>query len=114
MGFGQNEQVYTIVEKHAEFPGGTAEMMKFVQNNINYPQSVKDKRLNGMVFLKFVVSESGEINNVEVLKGITGCPDCDREAIRLVKSMPIWEPAVMEGKPVSSYFNIPIAFKANK
>jgi protein TonB len=61
--------------------------------------------------LKFVVNESGSISDVQVLKGVPGCSDCDKEAIRVVKSMPAWKAAKMTGKAVKCYFNLPISFK---
>ena len=61
--------------------------------------------------VKFVVNESGDISNVEILKGVPGCNDCDKEAIRVVKSMPKWKPAKMTGRAVKCYFNLPFSFK---
>ncbi len=104
-------EIFTIVEEAAEFPGGIAEMQKFIQKNLQYPSMAREAGLSGKCFLKFVVSESGSISNVEVLKGVPGCQDCDKEAIRVVKSMPAWKAAKMTGKSVKCYFNLPISFK---
>ncbi len=103
-------EIFTIVEEQAEFPGGTAEMVKFIQKNLQYPAMAREAGISGKCFLKFVVNETGNISNVEVLKGVPGCPDCDKEAIRVVKSMPAWKPAKMTGKSVKCYFNLPISF----
>jgi len=104
-------EIFTIVEEPAEFPGGYASMMKYLQQNIQYPAMAREAGISGKCFLKFVVNETGEISNVEVLKGVPGCSDCDREAIRVVKSMPKWKAAKMTGKSVKCFFNLPINFK---
>jgi protein TonB len=104
-------EIFTIVEEQAEFPGGIAEMQKFIQKNLQYPSMAREAGLSGRCFLKFVVNETGTISNVEILKGVPGCQDCDKEAIRVVKAMPAWKPAKMTGKSVKCYFNLPISFK---
>lgn len=104
-------EIFTIVEEQAEFPGGTAAMYKYIQQNIQYPAMAREAGISGKCFLKFVVNETGEISNVEVLKGVPGCSECDREAIRVVKSMPKWKAAKMTGKSVKCFFNLPINFK---
>jgi protein TonB len=106
-------EIFTIVEENAEFPGGIAALGKYLQGKItpNYPQMAKEAGISGKCFLKFVVNEDGSISNVEVLKGVPGCPDCDKLAVNTVKSMPSWKPAKMTGRAVKCYFNLPISFK---
>jgi protein TonB len=104
-------EIFTIVEEQAEFPGGIQEMVKFIQKNLQYPPMAREAGLQGKCHLRFVVNETGEISNVEVMKGVPGCPDCDKEAVRVVKSMPKWKPGKMTGKAVKCYFNLPISFK---
>ncbi len=104
-------EIFTIVEENAEFPGGTVAMMKYMKDNTQYPAMAREAGISGKCFLKFVVNENGEISNVEVLKGVPGCGDCDREAVRVVKSMPKWKPAKMTGRSVKCYFNLPFSFK---
>jgi protein TonB len=104
-------EIFTIVEENAEFPGGIAAMQKYMRDNTQYPAMAREAGISGKAFLKFVVNENGEISNVEVLKGVPGCPDCDREAVRVVKSMPKWKPAKMTGRSVKCYFNLPFSFK---
>jgi periplasmic protein TonB len=104
-------EIFTIVEENAEFPGGLAEMARFIQKNMVFPAMAREAGISGKCFLKFVVNENGEISNVEVLKGVPGCQECDREAMRVVKSMPKWKPAKMTGRAVKCYFNLPINFK---
>ncbi len=104
-------EIFTIVEEQAEFPGGTAAMMKYMRDNTQYPAMAREAGISGKCFLKFVVNESGDISNVEILKGVPGCNDCDKEAIRVVKSMPKWKAAKMTGRSVKCYFNLPFSFK---
>jgi len=103
-------EIFTIVEEQAEFPGGVQAMMKYIQSNVQYPSMAREAGIGGKCFLKFVVNESGDISNVEILKGVPGCSDCDKEAIRVVKSMPKWKAAKMTGRSVKCYFNLPISF----
>jgi periplasmic protein TonB len=104
-------EIFVIVEEQAEFPGGQVAMMKYMQQNVQYPAMAREAGISGKCFLKFIVSETGDISNVEVLKGVPGCPDCDKEAIRVVKSMPKWKPAKQTGRAVKCYFNLPFSFK---
>ncbi|MBS1651258.1 MAG: TonB family protein [Bacteroidetes bacterium] len=104
-------EIFTIVEENAEFPGGIAEMAKFIQKNLQYPAMAREAGISGKCFLKFIVNETGQISNVEILKGVPGCSDCDKEAVRVVKSMPAWKAAKMTGRAVKCYFNLPISFR---
>jgi protein TonB len=104
-------EIYTIVEVPAEFPGGSAAMVKFIQDNLVYPERAKKAKIGGKCFLKFVVNKQGGIEQVEVLKGVNDCSECDEEAKRVIKIMPQWIPAKMNAGPVPSYFNLPLNFK---
>ena len=104
------EEIFTVVEQMPSFPGGDAEMMKYLQNNIHYPQMAKEAGISGRVYLKFAVDKEGNIKDIEVLKGISGYPEFEKEALRVVKSMPTWKPGKQNGRPVSCYFNLPVGF----
>ena len=104
--------IYDAVEEQAEFPGGFAGLRAYLKENLVLPESVSSGKVSGKVHLKFVVSTTGKVSNVKVLKGIPDCLECDVEAIRVVKAMPDWAPAKNNGKKVNSYFNLPITFKA--
>lgn len=104
-------EVFTVVEQMPEFPGGAAEMMKYIQKNIQYPQMAKENGISGRCFVKFVVEPDGAISNVEVLKGVQGGADLDKEAMRVVKSMPKWNAGKQNGRAVRVYFNLPIQFR---
>lgn len=103
--------IYEWTEDAAVFFGGRDEMNKFITKNLRYPESVEQGIVFGKVYVKFVVSETGEISAVEVLKGISGCPECSEEAIRLVESMPNWIPGKQNGKTVKSYVGLPVKFE---
>lgn len=107
----KSDEVLDYVDEIAEYPGGQPAMREFLQKNIRYPQSALDKHLTGKCYLKFVVNKNGQISNVTVARGVPNCPECDKEAIRVVKMMPKWSPGKNNGKPVNSYFHLPIAFQ---
>lgn len=104
------EQIFTIVEQQPEFPGGYEAMMKFIQKNVNYPQVEKEAGISGTCYVNFVVEKDGSITDVKVLRGVSGGPGCDKEAVRVVKSMPGWKPGKQNGSAVRVYFNLPIKF----
>ena len=103
------DTVYNIVEQMPEFPGGEQAMMKFVAENVKYPQEAKDKNISGRVFVSFVVEKDGSVSNVKVLRGIGG--GCDEEAARVISAMPKWKPGKQKGEPVRVSYQIPINFK---
>jgi protein TonB len=104
-------EVFTVVEQMPDFPGGPAEMMKYIQKNIHYPEIEKEANISGKCFVKFVVEMDGSISNVEILKGVPGGPGCDKEAVRVVKSMPKWSAGKQNGRAVRVYYNLPIVFR---
>lgn len=107
------EVVFEDVEESAEYPGGRAEMMKFLQQNMRYPETASQAGIEGRCYLKFVVGTDGTITDVRVLRGVPDCPECDKEAVRVVRSMPKWKAGKNGGKAVKSYFNLPVSFKLN-
>lgn len=109
-GGGGEEKPETWVDEDAEFPGGYPAMMKFFSQNLKYPEIGVITGAQGQANLRFIVEKSGEINDVKVLKGVPNCTECDKEAIRVVKAMPKWKAGKINGKPVRSYYNMPITF----
>lgn len=107
---GMNE-TFSVVEEMPEFPGGAMEMMKHIQKNIRYPEVAKEVGISGRCFLRFVVNTDGTITNIQILKGVTGCSACNKEAVRVIQTMPKWKPGTQNGKPVSVFFNLPINFQ---
>lgn len=104
-------EVYNIVEQFPEFPEGNQAMYKFIHDNLVYPTQ---DCVKGKVYLKFLVNKEGNISNIEVLRGIKGYPEFEREAIRVVKKMPPWIPGKQNGKAVSVWFTLPISFSLDK
>jgi protein TonB len=104
-------EIYTIVEEQAEFPGGIAELGKYINENLKYPSSAKENGISGKCFTIFIVNEDGKISGAKILKGVSDCPECDIEAARLITSMPNWKLARVKGRNVNCYFNLPISFK---
>lgn len=103
------EEIFTIVEKKADFPGGTAKLMEFLKKELNYPQVAIDNNIQGRVYVEFVVNKDGSIQDVKVARGVD--PSLDNEAIRVVKKMPKWTPAEQRGKTCRSRFTLPVLFK---
>lgn len=103
------EKPFVTVEQMPTFPGGEVEMQKFIRDNLRYPVVAQEAGIQGRVTLRFVVSKTGAIENVTVVRGID--PSCDKEAVRVVQSMPKWIPGKQNGLNVPVYFNLPIQFR---
>ncbi|MES2556877.1 MAG: energy transducer TonB [Bacteroidota bacterium] len=108
---GDSDYVYPYLDIHAEFPGGTAELLKFIKANIQYPKIAVKQQLEGKCFLQFIVEKDGTVSSFKVIRGVPDCPECDAEALRVVGIMPKWKPGEVDGNPVRSNFNLPIMFK---
>jgi TonB family protein len=105
----KDKPIFTAVEQNPEFIGGQAEMYRYLGENIKYPTAAQRADVSGRVFVKFIVEDDGSIGEVEVMKGIGF--GCDEEAIRVVKSMPKWQPGVQNGHKVRTYYNMPIVYR---
>lgn len=104
-------EIFTIVEEMPEPEGGMAAFYKYLSQNIQYPAMAREAGINGKCFLKFVVNETGTISDIQIQKGVPGCPDCDKEAIRVLKTYPKWKVGKQNGRPVKVYYNLFITFK---
>lgn len=102
-----SEEIHEIVDQKAQFPGGAAAMKKYISSNIQIPSDSK----KGTCLVQFVIEADGTIGPVEVIDDIKGCESCSNEAFRLVKEMPKWKPAVLQGKRVRSYVSVAIDFQ---
>lgn len=106
------EKPFTVVEQMPEFPGGQAEMMRFINRSVRYPEIDRENGMSGRVTVRFVVSKTGKIENVEILgQGLS--PTLNKEAIRVISLMPDWKPGRQNGVAVPVYFVAPINFKLN-
>jgi protein TonB len=104
------EVIETEVDEDPEFPGGEAARIAFLQKNIIYPQIAIEEGLSGKTWIGFVVDRSGAITNVQVLKKMPGCPECDKEAMRVVKMMPKYKPGKKNGKDVKCVYRTAINY----
>ncbi len=103
------EKVFTAVEQMPQFPGGDAALMKYLSNNINYPQVAMENGVQGRVVVQFVVTKNGTVGEVKVIRSVDR--DLDKEAIRLCKSLPNFIPGKMNGQAVNVWYTLPITFK---
>lgn len=108
----EEEEIFRGVEQNPEFPGGEKAMYAFLSKHIQFPSQAQRANQTGRVTLQFVVEKDGSIGNIRVLKGIGF--GCDEEAIRVVKSMPKWNPGRQNGRAVRVYFNLPVHFKLSE
>ncbi len=103
------EQIFEHVEQMPEFPGGQAELMKYLSEKIKYPVLAQEQGIQGQVILRFVVGKDGGVSDVRIVRSLD--PSCDKEAVRVVQSMPKWLPGKQNGNPVMVYFTLPVRFK---
>lgn len=107
----KNNMVYDVVEVMPQYPGGQIAMLKYIMKNIKYPKQIMEEGIQGRVTVSFIVEKDGRVSNVRLLRSVQ--PSLDKEAIRVVKSMPKWTPGKQNGKPVRVRFNLPVMFKLN-
>ena len=103
------EKVFTAVEQMPQFPGGEAELMKYLSKNIKYPTMAMENNIQGRVVVQFVVTKTGSIGEVKVVRSVDR--DLDREAIRVCKSLPKFTPGKMNGQAVNVWYTLPVNFK---
>jgi len=103
------EKVFDMVEQMPQFPGGQAEMMQFISKNMKYPTIAQENGTQGRVTCQFVVGADGRVRDVNVLRGVD--PYLDKEAVRVIMSMPKWIPGKQNGKAVSVKYTIPVVFR---
>jgi TonB family protein len=101
--------IYTTAETMPVFPGGEQALAQFIGANLKYPEIAIKQGIQGIVVVRFVVGTDGSIGDVQVTRSLE--PNCDKEAVRVVKSMPKWKPATQEGKPVHVYYTLPVKFR---
>ncbi len=104
-----DNKVFDIVEQNPVFPGGEAALLKYVAEHIRYPAMAQENNIQGRVVVQFVVTKTGSIGQVKVVRSKD--PDLDREAVRVVKSLPKFTPGKMNGHAVNVWYTLPINFK---
>ena len=103
------EKVFDVVDEMPSFPGGQGAMMEFLSKNIKYPIVAEENGIQGRVLVKIVVKKDGTIDSPTVVKGVD--PSLNKEAIRVVKTMPKWIPGKQKGEPVNVSFTVPVTFR---
>jgi len=102
----ENSKIFDNVDEEASFPGGIAACMKYIADNFRYPNIQGDCSIQGKIVVSFIVNEDGNLNDIKVKKSVYS--DLDKEAVRVVKSMPKWIPAKQNGKAVKSKYTLPV------
>lgn len=103
------DEIFEIVEVMPSFPGGEQKLAQYIDKNIKYPQVAKEKGIQGRVFVDFIVEPDGSVSNVKAVRGIGG--GCDEEAVRVIQSMPKWNPGKQRGNAVRVSYRLPVVFK---
>lgn len=106
------EKPFVSVEQMPQFPGGDVELMKFINSGIKYPTIAAENGIEGRVVIRFVVGKDGSVSDVQVVRSLD--PSCDKEAMRVVKTMPKWVPGKQNGRNVPVYYTLPVLFKLQK
>ena len=106
----EEEVVFVVVEKMPEFPGGQQALFKYLSENVKYPVIAQENGIQGRVICQFVVNRDGSIVDVEVVRS-GGDPSLDKEAIRVIKSMPKWKAGQQRGKAVRVKYTVPVNFR---
>ncbi len=113
LAFSQNTSdentIYVKVDKMPEFPGGQVALVKYLSKNIKYPSKYKKDKVNGRVFVSFVVDKTGKVGQAKVVKSLN--EECDKEAIRVISMMPNWIPGEKDGNKVNVQFGLPVNFE---
>ena len=106
-----DDEVFMSVDKMPVFPGGEAALMTFIRDNISYPTDAADNNIQGKVIVQFVVDMTGQVGDVKVVRSVDA--NLDREAVRVVKTLPKFIPGMRMGKPVNVWYTLPVNFKLN-
>ena len=108
----EDDAIFVVAENAPEFPGGSDSLYAYIARNIKYPETAKKEKIEGRVFVTFVIEKDGQVSSAKILRDIGG--GCGEEAIRVVKSMPKWKPGTQRGNPVRVQFNLPVSFMLGK
>ncbi|WP_418822310.1 M56 family metallopeptidase [Phocaeicola plebeius] len=103
------EEVFMVVEQMPEYPGGMKEMLKFLQENVKYPENAMKNNVQGRVIVQFVIEKDGTPTEFKVARSVD--PDLDAEALRVLQTMPKWKPGMQRGEVVRVKFTVPVSFK---
>ena len=104
------EVIFIEIDPVPEFPGGPKALFEYLSFNTHYPKQAYRKGVEGRVVCQFIVKKNGKLSNVKVVRS-SGDKSLDREAVRVIRSMPKWKPGMQHGKPVNVRYSVPVAFK---
>lgn len=104
-----DDEIFFIVEEMPEFPGGELELRKFIANQVKYPEEAQRNKIQGKVYVTFVVSKDGSVVDAKIARGVD--PVLDQEALRVVGSLPKWKPGKQRGQAVNVQYTVPINFQ---
>lgn len=103
-----DETVYFFVDEMPEFPGGMEALLRYIAKAVDYPVVAQENGIQGKVYINFVVNTNGQVSDASVVRGVD--PSLDKEALRVVNSMPLWRPGKQSGKAVRVAYHVPISF----
>ena len=106
----EEEVVFVVVESMPEFPGGQQALFKYLSENVKYPVIAQENGIQGKVICQFTVNKDGSIVDIQVVRS-AGDKSLDKEAVRVIQSMPKWKPGKQRGKPVRVKYTVPVNFK---
>ncbi|MDB4582546.1 energy transducer TonB [Draconibacterium sp.] len=107
----EKSDVYRTVDEMPVYPGGNDALRNFIAQNVTYPEKAKKEGIRGKVFVSFVINKKGEVSNAKIERGVS--PELDKEALRVIKSLPKWTPGKEKGKLAKVQFTVPINFALN-
>jgi protein TonB len=105
----EKKEIFITAEEMPFYPGGETERLKFLAENIQYPELALASGIQGTVYLQFVIDSKGNITDVKIIRGIGG--GCEDEALRVIKMMPPWHPGKQNGRTVRVLYTMPVSFK---
>jgi len=104
----QSREVYTTATQMASFPGGKDALNRYINKHLRYPKTAMKNAVQGKVVIRFIVEADGSITNAKVVRSLHA--ECDKEALKVIKEMPKWDPGMQNGRFVAVYYNLPITF----
>ena len=104
----KNQQVFDVVEKMPEYPGGQAALFEYLSTNVMYPADAEKQKIEGRVLVTFIVNTDGSITDIEVVR--KAFPSLDAEAVRVISGMPKWIPGEQKGQKVRVKYTVPLSF----
>ncbi len=105
----ETNQIFTVVEEMPQFPGGETALMQYIAKGIKYPVIAQENGIQGRVVVSFVINKDGKVVDAQVVRGVD--PSLDKEALRVIGTLPAWKPGKQRGKPVRVKYTVPVLFR---